>query len=138
MKHNVKTAWKGNMKFDAGVNGHSVIMDALPEVGGEDLGPRPKQLLLASLAGCTGMDVVSILKKMRVEVDDFTIDITAGSTEEHPKHYTDMHITYEFKGKNLDMEKLKKAVDLSQEKYCGVSHMFRKALNLSYEIKVLD
>lgn len=137
MVHNVKTSWKGNMKFDAAVSGHSVIMDALPDVGGDDQGPRPKPLLLASLAGCTGMDVVSVLKKMRVELDDFNIDIMADVTEEHPKHYTAMHITYEFKGKNLDMEKLKKAVDLSQERYCGVSALFRKALALSYEIKII-
>ena len=126
------------MKFDALVSGHHVIMDALPEVGGENSGPRPKELLLASLAGCTGMDVVSILKKMKVELESFNIEVEADLTEEHPKQYSKMHITYMFKGENLEMEKLKKAVDLSQEKYCGVSAMYRKAMELTYEIKILE
>ena len=137
MIHSVKTSWKGNMKFDSNVNGHSVLMDAVPDVGGEDLGPRPKQLLLSALAGCTGMDVISILNKMRVEPDALTIDITADVTDEHPKQYSAMHIVYNFKGKGLDPEKLKKAVDLSQERYCGVSAMFRKAMELSYEIRII-
>ena len=137
MIHSVKTSWKGNMKFDSNVNGHSVLMDAVPDVGGEDLGPRPKQLLLSALAGCTGMDVISILNKMRVEPDALTIDITADVTDEHPKQYSAMHIVYNFKGKGLDPEKLKKAVDLSQERYCGVSAMFRKAMELSFEIRII-
>jgi len=81
--------------------------------------------------------VVSILKKMRVEVEEFDIDIEAGLTEEHPKYYNKMHIIYKFKGKDLDLEKLKKAVDLSQERYCGVSAAYKKAMELSYEIVIL-
>lgn len=138
MKHRVETSWSGNMKFDAMVSGHKVSMDALPEVGGENSGPRPKELMLASLAGCTGMDVISILKKMKVEVESFNVDVEAELTEEHPKHYTKMHITYLFKGKNLDVEKLKKAIDLSQDRYCGVSAAYRKAMELTYEIKIVD
>ena len=138
MTHKVETSWNGNMKFDAMVSGHKVSMDALPEVGGENAGPRPKELMLASLAGCTGMDVISILRKMKVEVESFNINVEADLTEEHPKHYTKMHITYLFKGNNLDVEKLKKAVDLSQDKYCGVSATYRKAMQLSYEIKIVE
>jgi len=138
MKHKVETSWKGNMKFDALVSGHHVLMDALPVVGGEDSGPRPKELMLASLAGCTGMDVISILKKMRVDVESFNINVEADITEEHPKHYTKMHLVYQFKGKDLDTEKLSKAVDLSQERYCGVSAAYRKAMQLTYEIKILE
>jgi putative redox protein len=138
MIHNVEINWQGNMKFDATVSGHHIILDALPEVGGEDLGPRPKELMLASLAGCTGMDVVSILKKMRVELDNFNVKVIADVTDEHPKHYTKMHLIYFFKGENLEIEKLKKAVDLSQEKYCGVSAVYRKALELTYEIKIVE
>ncbi len=138
MKHRIETSWKGNMKFDALVSGHHVIMDAAPEVGGENSGSRPKELMLASLAGCTGMDVISILRKMKVNVESFNIDIEADLTEEHPKHYTKMHLIYLFKGENLEFEKLKKAVDLSQEKYCGVSAAYRKAMELTYEIKILE
>jgi putative redox protein len=138
MKHKVETSWKGNMKFDALVSGHQVSMDALPEVGGENAGPRPKELMLASLAGCTGMDVISILRKMKVEVESFNISVEADVTEEHPKHYTKMHVIYQFSGKDLDPDKLKKAVELSQERYCGVSAVYRKAMELTYAIQISE
>ena len=138
MKHNVNTSWVGKMKFDSEVSGHHIILDAAEEVGGENAGPRPKELMLSALAGCTGMDVVSILKKMKVELDAFDIKIEADLTEEHPKVYSKMHIIYQFKGKDLDLEKLQKAIRLSQENYCGVSAMYRKAMELSYEIIVND
>ncbi len=136
MEHKVNTHWDGKMQFTAKVNGHNVVMDAVSEVGGENSGPRPKELMLASIAGCTGMDVVSILKKMKVEVDDFNVEVSADLTDEHPKHYTRMHIIYAFTGKDLPFDKLQKAVDLSQQKYCGVSFMYRKAMELSFEIRV--
>ncbi len=138
MKHQVKTTWKGNMAFEAIVNDLPIIMDAAPEHGGMNQGPRPKELLLASVSGCTGMDVVAILKKMKVELESFNIYVEADVTEEHPKHYTRMHLIYEFKGKNLDREKLEKAVTLSQDKYCGVSYMYKKFLAFTYEIRVLE
>lgn len=138
MKHKVNTQWNENMQFDAVVNGHHLIMDANAEVGGRDAGPRPKELLLAGLAGCTGMDVISILKKMRVEPSWFNIRIEADMTEEHPKHYQSMHIIYEFAGDKLDMDKINKAVNLSQERYCGVSHMYGKMMSLTHEISILD
>ena len=137
MKQTVDTLWQGNMKFDALVSGHHVIIDALPAVGGNDEGARPKELMLASLAGCTGMDVISILKKMRVEPEYFNVKVEAEMTEEHPKHYTAMHIIYEFKGENLEIEKLQKAIDLSQDRYCGVSFVYRKAMEITHEIKIL-
>jgi len=137
MKHKVDTIWQGEMKFDALVSGHHIIMDALPASGGSDEGARPKELMLAALAGCTGMDVISILKKMRVEPEYFNVKVEAEMTEEHPKHYTAMHIIYEFKGANLEMEKLQKAVDLSQERYCGVSFAYRKAMAITSEIVIL-
>jgi putative redox protein len=138
IKHNVVTSWKGNMMFDANVGGHHVIMDAHEAVGGEDKGPRPKELMLASLAGCTGMDVVSILKKMRVEFGGLSISVSGDVTEEHPKHYEKMHITYTFTGKDLPMDQLIKAVTLSQERYCGVSHVYKKAIEVTWEIKVSE
>lgn len=137
MKHKVDTVWQGEMKFDALVSGHHIIMDALPASGGNDEGARPKELMLAALAGCTGMDVISILKKMRIEPEYFNLKVEADMTEEHPKHYTAMHIIYEFKGTDLEMEKLQKAVDLSQERYCGVSFAYRKAMAITSEIVIL-
>jgi putative redox protein len=138
MTHSIETAWKGNMQFDALVSGHHVIMDALPDAGGEDQGVRPKQLMLAALAGCTGMDVISILRKMKVEPESFNIRVEADVTDEHPKHYNKMHIIYEFKGKDLSLEKIQKAVELSQDKYCGVSAAYKKAMPLSWEIKISE
>lgn len=135
-KQEVKVNWLENMAFKAEVSGHEIMLDAAEAVGGENRGPRPKPLLMVALAGCTGMDVVSILKKMRVEVDDFNVRIESDVSEEHPKQYTQMHVIYEFKGKGLPMEKLQKAVSLSEERYCGVSAMFKKAIEITSEIKI--
>jgi putative redox protein len=125
------------MLFDANVSGHQVMMDSLPAGGGEDLGSRPKELMLAALAGCTGMDVVSILKKMRVPFTGLNIRIEANVTEEHPKHYDKMHIIFEFTGEGLDMAQLNKAVQLSQERYCGVAYVYKKAMELTYEVQII-
>ncbi len=138
MKHKISTSWKGDMVFEADLMGHKLIMDAPPEAGGQGKGTRPKPLMIASLAGCTGMDVMSILKKMRVKVDGFAIHIEGDLTEEPPKHYTKMHIVYEFTGKDLPMDKLQKAVDLSKEKYCGVSFVYGKVMELDFEIRVKE
>ncbi len=124
------------MSFETEVNGHKIILDADPIVGGEDKGPRPKPFMMVSLAGCTGMDVISILKKMHVEVDKFNVKIDGDLTEEHPKHFYKMHITFEFWGKNLPIEKLEKAVKLSEDRYCGVSEVYKKAMELTSEIVV--
>lgn len=137
MTHIVNTSWKGNMLFDSNVSGHSVMMDATPAGGGEDKGSRPKELMLAALAGCSGMDVVSILKKMRVEFTGLNIRIEANVTDEHPKHYDRMHVIYEFTGNDLPMDQLTKAVELSQNRYCGVAFVYKKALEITYEIQLI-
>lgn len=136
MKHSVKTIWKGDMVFEADVNGHTLIMDAPDEAGGHDKGPRPKPLMLVALAGCTGMDVVSMLKKMRVEIDGFSILVEGDLTDEPPKHYRKMKVIYAFTGKDLPMEKIKKAVVMSREKYCGVSYVYRQVMEVDYEIRI--
>jgi putative redox protein len=138
MKDSINVNWNGGMSFSSLINGHKIVVDAKEEFGGQDKGPRPKALMMLALAGCTGMDVVSILEKMRVELEDFNVRIESELTNEHPKHYTKMHIVYEFKGKSLDTEKLKKAIDMSQDKYCGVSASYKKAMEVSYEIKIID
>ncbi len=136
MKHTVNTQWKQDMVFEADVNGHKLTMDAPEQSGGKNTGPRPKPLMLAALAGCTGMDVVGILKKMRVEFDNLDIDIEADTAEDFPKHYIKMKVIYRFKGKDLSMEKLQKAVDLSREKYCGVSYIYKQAMEMEYEVRI--
>ncbi len=136
MIEKVQLGWLDGMAFEAEVNGHKIVVDAVESVGGRDRGPRPKPLLLASLAGCTAMDVISILDKMRVKLDAFNVEVIAEQTEEHPKVYSQIKLLYKFKGKDLPMDKLQKAVDLSQERYCGVSAMLRKASELTFEIIV--
>lgn len=136
MGQSITAKWTGKMAFETEVNGHKLVMDATSEVGGEDKGPRPKPLMLVALAGCTGMDVISILGKMRVEVKDFKVTVSGDQTDQHPKHYYKMHVVYEFTGTDLPMEKLKQAVSLSEEKYCGVGAFYRKVIDVTSEIVV--
>ncbi len=137
-KQEIKINWLENMAFETEINGHRILLDASEESGGGNRGPRPKPLMLVALAGCTGMDVVSILKKMRVEPEGFNVLVEGDLTDEHPKQFTKMHVIYEFKGKNLPMDKLEKAISLSEERYCGVSAMYRKAIGITSEIKIID
>lgn len=129
---------KGNLAFEMDLNGHTLITDATVENGGDNLGPSPKILLLAGLIGCTGIDVKSILKKMKVEYDDLNIEVETHHTDEHPRVYQDIHMIYRFKGKNLPLDNITKAVKLSQEKYCGVSAMLEKATPITFEIILED
>lgn len=137
-KEEVKVNWLENMAFEADVNGHKIILDATEPVGGENRGPRPKPFMLTALAGCTGMDVVSILKKMRIKLDGFNVTVEGDMTDEHPKQFYKMNVIYEFKGKDLPLDKLKKAVSLSEEKYCGVSALYKKVIEVTSEIKILE
>jgi putative redox protein len=135
--HSVKTNWKNKMAFDSQIDKHTVRIDTGGELG-DDSGPSPKKLLLASLAGCTGMDVVSLLKKMRVTINGFEIYIEADLTEEHPKVYSEIRLVYRFFGTDLNKEKVEKSVRLSQEKYCGVSAMLRKNSPINYRIEYIE
>jgi len=136
MKTSLNINWIDGMAFESEINGHKIIIDADETVGGNNRGPRPKPFMLLALAGCTGMDVVSILKKMRVELDNFGVEVEANNTEEHPKHYDEMKVIYKFWGKDLPMDKLEKAVNLSEERYCGVSHVYKQYVKMTHEIRV--
>ena len=136
MKTEVSVTWLNDMSFEADVDGHKIILDANVENGGHNRGSRPKPLMLVALAGCTGMDVVSILSKMRVDVEDLVVKVEGNTVDEHPKRYIDMKIVYYVKGKDIDYEKVKKAVELSQEKYCGVSAFYKEVIDLDYEIRI--
>jgi putative redox protein len=127
MLHKVTTHWKGNLQFESdNPNGKTVLMDTSPEHGGKNSGLSPKAMMLSSLAGCSGLDVISILDKMKVKIKDFRIDINGELTEEHPKYYHTVTVEYHFYGEHLSEDKIQKAVDLSVEKYCGVMEMFRR------------
>jgi putative redox protein len=140
MKVSYSTKHIGGMAFEMVLDGHhKLVMDANEEVGGNDQGVRPKQLLISALTGCTGMDVVSILKKMKVEYNSFELFVDTEASEDHPKVYTDIHIIYQFTGDNLEdnYDKIEKAVNLSQEKYCGVNAMLKQAANITHEIRLM-
>ncbi len=138
MKHKIESVWQGKMKFDAVVNGHHLTMDLSEEAGGENAGPRPKPLMLVALAGCTGLDVISLLKKMRQEVEYFNLVVEGDTEDEQPNAFVKMHIIYELRGKDLDAEKIEKAISLSMERYCGVSAVYRKALiDITHEVRIL-
>ena len=138
MAEKVNVTWVDEMAFNAKVNGFNIMIDADERVGGKNRGPRPKILTLVSLAGCTGMDVISILTKMRVKPDFFDVEVEGELTDVHPKYFHTIRIKYLFRGKDLPMDKLEKAVNLSQDRYCGVSEMLRKSSKLIHEIVILD
>jgi len=135
--HSVKTKWVDKMAFDSRIDNHTIRIDTAGLIG-DDSGPSPKKLLLSSLAGCTGMDVVSLLKKMRVPISRFEMDIEADLTEQHPKVYSEIRLIYRFFGTDLKKEKIEKIVQLSQDKYCGVSAMLKKNSPINYQIEYVE
>ena len=137
-KEKINLKWTEGMSFEADMAGCRVVIDSDPEFGGQGKGPQPKPLMMVSLAGCTGMDIVSLMNKMRVEYDSLNIIVEGDLTEEHPKHFTKMKVIYEIRGKNVDRNKVEKAVNLSKDKYCGVSYSYKKAMDVEYEIKILE
>ena len=131
--HKISSIFNSGMSFTAKIDGYHVEMDTTDE-NTQKLGPSPKKLMLASLAGCTGIDVVSILNKMKVNFSEFKIDVNASLTEEHPKIYNEVFIDYYIKVQEEDKVKVQKAVDLSKDKYCGVSAMFQSFAKLNWKI----
>ena len=130
----ISSVFKGGMAFTTELYGHNVTIDLDPADNGNSTGPRPKALMLVSLAGCTGVDVVMIFNKMRVGFSDFSIDVEGHLTDTKPKVYHTVKVTYNIKVKKEDEPKVKKAVDLSENKYCGVSMMFKAFAKLQTEI----
>ncbi len=136
MKQKSIVTFLDKMAFDVELNGHHFTIDAGAKVGGEDRGPSPKGLMLSALGGCTGMDVVSILRKMKVTGYQLNIDVSGELTDEHPKIYHTITIEFKFAGNDLPESKIKKAVELSETQYCGVSEMLRKASKMKIIIYV--
>ncbi len=127
MLNKVTTHWKKDMLLESdNPSGNNVLMETQPDFGGTQTGLSPKALMLSAIGGCTGLDVLSLFKKMRVEVDAIRIIVNGELTEEHPKFYHKVNIDYHFTGKNLKEDKIEKAVNLSVERYCGVIEMFRQ------------
>lgn len=138
MKTSIDLTFLEGMAFETELNGHKIYIDADESVGGKNSAPRPKGLMMVSLAGCTGMDVVSILRKMRVEDFELNIRVEGELAEEHPKKYTGMKVIYQFKGKDLPEDKIKKAVDLSKDRYCGVSANYSASFPVEHAIEIVQ
>ncbi|MBN1132215.1 MAG: OsmC family protein [Bacteroidales bacterium] len=134
MKESVSLQWLKGLAFEADIQGHKLYLDATGENGGNNLGTAPKPLMMVALAGCTGMDVVSILDKMRVQFDAFSVEVKGELSDEHPKKYTAMKVIFRIIGENVPQDKVEKAVNLSKERYCGVSENYRQAFPIEYEI----
>lgn len=117
-------------------SGHSVVMDGAPDYGGRNLGFRPMELLLVGLAGCTAFDVVLILRKGREVVEDCIVEVSAERAPEDPKIFTKLHLDYRVKGRGLNEAKVKRAIELSKEKYCSASIMLGKTAEITYAFTV--
>jgi len=134
MKHEIESQWMGKMQFNALVNGHTVIMDAPERVGGEDHGPIPKPFVLTALSGCTGMDVVALLRKQGIQLRDLNLKVSGEISKQTPIEYVSAHIIYEMSGEPEHEQAAKEAVMNSQEKICGVSHMLKKIMPVTWQI----
>ncbi|MCD8511294.1 MAG: OsmC family protein [Bacillus sp. (in: Bacteria)] len=126
--------WNDGMSF-SGItpSGHELRMDASPDVGGNNNAPRPMELLLYSVAGCTGIDIISILKKMRLEPKGFQMEVEGERADDHPKRFTKLSVHYSLEG-DLPEDKVIRAIQLSKDKYCSASHSLNLELKVSYSI----
>ncbi len=133
--HKVTTVYKQGMQFETdSPTGYSTLIDTSPENGGNNQGMGPKAMMLSALAGCTGLDIVFVLEKMRVAVPPFKMVVEGHLTDVHPKTYHTVDLAYHFYGKSVNQEKVRKAVALSAEQYCGVMEMFRKFCRLNISV----
>ncbi|HLC17257.1 MAG TPA: OsmC family protein [Thermodesulfovibrionia bacterium] len=137
MSVNAKITLVDGMQFAGTANsGHEVIMDAAPEVGGQNKGSRPMELVAIALGGCTGMDVISILRKKKQDVKGFEINVTGQKAEEYPKRYTSMHIEFVIKGKDISEDAVQRAVELSYDKYCAVGGTIKPGAQVTHSYRI--
>ena len=136
---NISVNWvDGLLMVGKSDSGHTITMDGPPESGGENLGVRPMEMLLLGVAGCTMIDVVTTLKKMRQDLSHLETKINAERATDHPKVFTDIHIQFILKGKNLDEKKVDKAITLSAEKYCSASIMLGETATITHDFEVIE
>ena len=136
---NLSVNWvDGMLMVGKSHSGHSITMDGPIDIGGENLGVRPMEMLLLGVAGCTMIDVVTTLQKMRQDLSHCETKISAERANEHPKVFTDIHIHFIVKGKDLDSKKVDKAISLSAEKYCSASIMLGKTANITHDFEVTE
>lgn len=131
--------WIENVSFLAqSESGHSVLLDGAPAAGGQNLGPRPMEMVLMGTGGCTAFDVVSILRKGRADVVDVDVQLEAERAETEPKVFTRIHMHFVVKGRNLKPEQVKRAIDLSAEKYCSASIMLGKTAEITHDFEIVE
>ena len=136
---NVRIKWLDHMSFVGETSsGHSVVMDGSPEHGGRNLAGRPMEMILLGLGGCTSFDIVSILQKSRVAIDDCIVEISAQRADAVPAVFTHIHVHYIVKGASLQDKHVKRAVDLTSEKYCSVSMMLKQSVEISYDYEIVN
>ena len=136
---NISVNWvDGMLMVGKSHSGHSITMDGPPEIGGDNLGVRPMEMLLLGVAGCTMIDVVTTLKKMRQELTHCETKVNAERADDHPKVFTDIHIQFLVKGNDLDSKKVEKAITLSAEKYCSASIMLGNTASISHDFEILE
>jgi putative redox protein len=134
-----RVMWKGDMSFEAETeSNHKVLLDLAEKSGGHDKAARPGELVLVSLAGCTAVDVVNILKKMREQLDHLEVIVNSEEVDKHPKVYKKIEMEYNFKGKNLKEENVQKAIQLSLDKYCSVKTMLEKTAEITYRYEITN
>ena len=131
--------WLDNMSFiGESESGHSVVMDGPPESGGRNLGVRPMEMVLLGMGGCTAFDVVMILQRQRQAITDCHVELSAERADEAPKVFTRIHVHYVVKGKALDEKKVRRAVDMTAEKYCSVSIMLAKSVEVTHDFEIIE
>ena len=136
---NISVNWvDGLLMVGKSDSGHTITMDGPPESGGENLSVRPMEMLLLGVAGCTMIDVVTTLKKMRQDLSHLETKINAERATDHPKVFTDIHIQFTVKGKDLDSKKVDKAITLSAEKYCSASIMLGEMATITHDFEVVE
>jgi putative redox protein len=131
--------WLDNMCFvGQSASGHAVVMDGPPDIGGQNLGVRPMEMVLLGLGGCTAVDVIMMLQKSKQDVRDCHIEVSAERADSVPKVYTKIHVHYIVKGKDLNEAKVERAVNLSSEKYCSVSKMLEQAAEVTHDFEIIE
>ena len=136
---NISVKWiDGMLMVGQSDSGHAIVMDGPPEIGGENLGVRPMEMLLLGMTGCTMIDVVSTLKKMREDIVDCQTQVSADRSEEYPKVFTNIHVHFVLRGKQLNPLKVDKAIKLSAEKYCSASIMIGKTAIITHDYEIIE
>lgn len=129
----ITAKWLHKLDFEGHTSSHQVPMSG---IGSSDLGPTPMEIVLMGLGGCTGMDTVAILEKMRVEFDRFEVLVEGDRAEDHPKVFTHLNVVYRIWGEDIPEDKLSRAVELTQEKYCSVLHMLNKTATVDHRYEI--